>query len=55
MTTKELLEMVNDFRSWSGNTYTLAVMVANRQREDDAIIAESFEQQSVAEAIRLAQ
>jgi hypothetical protein len=52
MTSKELIELVADFGAWQGNTYALAVLVAQRQREDDAAIAESNGQQEVADLIR---
>ncbi len=51
MTSKELIELVADFSAWQGNTYTLAVLIAQRQRDDDAAIAESMGQQEVAAAI----
>ena len=44
--------MVNDFQLWKGNTYTLAVMVMQRQKEDDAQTAEAMGGNDVAEAIR---
>ncbi len=52
MTSKELVELVADFAAWQGNTYTLAVLIAQRQRDDAAAIAESHGQQEVADAIR---
>jgi hypothetical protein len=52
MTNKELIELVADFSAWQGNTYTLAVLIAERQRNDDAVIAEIAGQQEVADAIR---
>ena len=55
MTNKEMLELVNDFRAWGGNTFTLAMMIVQRQREDDAGLAEEHGANEVAEAIRSAQ
>jgi hypothetical protein len=52
MTSKEIIELVADFSAWQGNTYSLAVLIAQRQREDDAAIAEANGQQEVADAIR---
>ena len=53
MTSKEIIELVSDFSVWQGNTYTLAVLIAQRQREDDALIAEGAGQQEVADSIRV--
>lgn len=55
MTNKHVVEIVNDFGAWGGNVYTLAVMIAQQQREDDALIAESNAAQEVADAIRAVQ
>lgn len=52
MTNKELIELVADFPTWQGNTYALAVLIAQRQREDDAVLAEGMGQQEVADSIR---
>jgi len=52
MTSKELIELVADFAAWQGNTYTLAVLIVQKQREDDALIAEVSGQQEVADLIR---
>lgn len=30
---KALLDIVNDFSQWKGNTYTLAVLLAEKQKE----------------------
>lgn len=32
---KLILEIVNDFSQWNGNTFTLAVLVAEAQKEID--------------------
>ena len=44
MDAHRILEMVNDFPSWKGNTYTLATLVAEAasaaQREADATIVD---------------
>lgn len=50
MTTKELIELVNDFSQWKGDTFRLASLVMHRQREDDAVLAESVPE--IADAIR---
>lgn len=55
MTNKQVVEIVNDFGAWGGNVYTLAVMIAQRQRDDYAFIAESNDAQAVADAIGAAQ
>lgn len=52
MTNRDLLDVVADFPSWGGNTYTLANLILQKQREDDALLAESLGQQEVADAIR---
>lgn len=54
MTNKELLEVVNNFSAWGGNTYTLANLILQKQREDDALLAESLGHQETADAIRSA-
>ena len=55
MNNKLVVEIVNNVQEWGGNAYMLAVIVAQRQREDDALIAESNAAQEVADAIRAAQ
>lgn len=50
MTNKELIELVNDFAQWKGDSFRLASLVMHRQREDDAMLAESVPE--IAEAIR---
>jgi hypothetical protein len=52
MTTKDLIELVKDFGSWRGDVYTLATLVYQRQKEDDAAIAEQLGDQATADAIR---
>lgn len=52
MNAKEVRDLVNDLSQWGGNAYTLAMRIAERQREDDAQIAESHGQPEVVEAIR---
>lgn len=32
---KSILDIINDFGQWKGNTYTLAALIAARQRELD--------------------
>jgi hypothetical protein len=55
MTNKDLIDLVNNFQSWGGNTFTLAMQICQRQREDDAQLAESAGQQELADAIRSSQ
>ena len=33
---RAILEIVNDFAAWKGNSFTLASLVAEKQREIDA-------------------
>lgn len=54
MTAKEVRDVVNNIGLWGGNAFTLAMRVAEKQREDAAAIAESMGQPEVAEAIRAA-
>ena len=54
MTAKEVRDIVNNIGLWGGNAFTLAMLIAQRQREDDALAAEGLGQQDVAEAIRAA-
>ena len=55
MTNKDVVEAVNNFASWGGNAFTLAMVLVQKQREDDAQAAEALGQQEVADAIRSAQ
>lgn len=52
MTPQEVKEVVDDFASWSGNAYTLAMLVYRRQQDDDAVKAEAAGQPDLAEQIR---
>jgi hypothetical protein len=54
MTAKEVRDLVNNINLWGGNAFTLAMRVAEKQREDDAAKAEELGQPEVAEAIRAA-
>lgn len=45
---KDLLDVVNDIGQWKGNAYTLAAIVMERQRQDDAKIAENAGQPELA-------
>lgn len=54
MTAKEVRDMVNNIGLWGGNAFTLAMRVAEQQRQDDAALADSLSQPEVAEAIRAA-
>jgi hypothetical protein len=54
MTAKEVRDLVNNISAWGGNAFTLAMKVAEQQRQDAAEIAESMGQPEVAEAIRAA-
>lgn len=55
MTNKEMLDLVNDFPAWGGNAFTLAMQIVQRQREDDAVLAETAGYQALADHIRQAQ
>jgi len=35
MMDKRILEIVNDFTQWRGNTFTLASLISEKQREID--------------------
>jgi hypothetical protein len=52
MDAKDIKAIVDDFSQWRGNSYALAALVADAQKEADAAIAEFMEQPVVAEAIR---
>lgn len=54
MTAKEVRDMVNNIGLWGGNAFTLAMRIAEQQRQDDAAIAENMGQPEVAEAVRAA-
>ncbi len=32
---RSILDLINDFSQWKGNTFTLAALVAEKQREID--------------------
>lgn len=51
MTSHELVELVNDFSAWKGNTFTLAMLIMQKQKADDAALAEQHSQEA-ADAIR---
>lgn len=52
MNAKEVKAIVDDFKLWHGNTYTLAMLIAEGQKEADAVIAEQSGQQEIADQIR---
>lgn len=52
MNAKEVRDIVSNIALWGGNAFTLAMLIAERQRADDAAIAEGLGQTDVAEAIR---
>lgn len=52
METKQILEIVNDVTIWKGDVYKLAYAIVEAQKEFDAVIAETAEQQEVADLIR---
>lgn len=41
---KSILDIVKDFTAWQGNTYTLAALIVEKQKELDrqAVIASGF-------------
>lgn len=52
MDAKQIKAAVDDFGQWKGNAYTLASIVAQAQRESDAVLAEAAGQQELADNIR---
>ena len=52
MNQADLLAIVQNFSAWQGNTYKLAAMVAEAQREVDAAKCDAAGQPDLAIAIR---
>lgn len=49
---KEILDLVNNFAEWRGNSFTLAMSVALLVKERAAAVADNDGQPEVAEKIR---
>lgn len=49
---KQILDIVNDFSQWRGNSFTLAKLVAELVKETAATKAEELEGAEIAQAIR---
>ena len=41
MTVAQVLEVVQDFSQWRGDVYKLAMIIRERQKEDDAVLVET--------------
>jgi hypothetical protein len=52
MDAKQIKLIVDDFPQWSGNTYKLAALVAEKQRDSDAELLEAEGQQELADKVR---
>lgn len=52
MDSRQIKAIVDDFSQWRGNTYTLAALIAEAQKESDAQAAEAAGQQELADQIR---
>ena len=52
MNLKDVKDIVDDFQSWNGNTFTLAALLVEAQKKFDAELAESMGSVEVADAIR---
>jgi hypothetical protein len=49
---KSILDIVNDISAWRGNAYTLAQLVAAKQKELDAAAVETAGHPEAAEVLR---
>jgi len=38
---KSILDIINDFAAWNGNTFTLAALIVAKQKELDAAAVEA--------------
>ena len=47
---KSILDIINDFSQWKGNTFTLAALIVERQKEIDrqTLVAAGFTEASEA-------
>lgn len=52
MNLKDVKDIVDVFPSWNGNTFTLAALLVEAQKEFDAGLAESMGSVEIADAIR---
>lgn len=49
---KQILDVVTDFSLWKGDTYRLAALIAEKQKEIDAGKLEAAELPDAAEIVR---
>jgi hypothetical protein len=49
---RQILDIVNDFSQWRGNSFTLAKLIAELVKETAATKAEELEGAEIAQAIR---
>lgn len=49
---KQILEIVNDFNQWRGNSFTLAKLIAELVRESASEKAAELGNEEIAQAIR---
>ena len=52
MEAKQILEIVQDFTQWKGDSYRLAYLIADAQKEAAAKIAEEHDELEIADMIR---
>jgi hypothetical protein len=52
MDAKRILGIIADVNLWRGDVYRLATIIAEEQREADALKAEALDAPEIAEAIR---
>lgn len=52
MQAKQILEIVNDFGRWKGNSFALATIIAQETKEQAASIAEQNGATEIADLIR---
>lgn len=49
---RDIKEIVDDFQAWTGNAYTLAMLIFRKTRDDDVAVVESLGLPEAAEALR---
>jgi hypothetical protein len=49
---KHIIDVVNDFPQWKGDTYRLAALIAEEQKRIDAEKLEAAEMHDAAEIVR---
>jgi len=52
MNARDVKIIVDDFKLWRGNTYTLAILISELQKEADALLMEQQGHLELAELIR---